>query len=88
METIAATRLVTSGPGPAPVILPAGWGFPRREEGSGVRGPAPILQNEPNSLIADCGLGIADSETLAAGGRRRPNVRNEPNLARTRAADG
>jgi hypothetical protein len=32
--------------------------------------------------VRDCGLMIADWKTPVAGGRRRQNVQNEPNLAR------
>jgi hypothetical protein len=56
METIAATRLVTSGPGPLPVILPAGGGFPRRKEGLGSR-----------RRFSDCGLRIGDCGLEEAG---------------------
>jgi hypothetical protein len=54
METIAATRLVTSGPGPLPGILPAGRGFPRGKEGAGSRRQGAGA----NSPIAHWGLRI------------------------------
>jgi hypothetical protein len=47
METSAATRLVTSGPGPSPAILPAGRGFPRSKEGAGSTKRRSV-RNEPN----------------------------------------
>jgi hypothetical protein len=51
METSAATRLVTSGPGGRhPESYPRAGDFlgARRDQGAAVRRPTPILQNEPN----------------------------------------